>query len=476
MLCDVPSKVATQALDRNEKESHSPNPDLLLSFGFPKATIQPPLPTSMEHAEREVTILFTDISAYTDYVSRRGNIAAIELLHRHNELLRPVIDQYGGTFVKGTGDGLIAYFTDPRRAVEAAVVIYQRLSAFNLERREDEEIHIRAALHLGKAVLEEGEVIGAAVNTAARLVAICKRDQILVSEELHRRVRRSKHLNFLRVGRTKMQGLPDEQEVFAVSWELADFQEKKKSILLPGRAKPLIGPVLMAFLAAGLGIMLLGYSYLRWVRPPSTPPSSSQGNSAEARQLYELALQYELKADDEQAVEALQQAVALDSKFAEAHLELAFLYYDMQEGRLAKEHAAKAELASQGQPDQFTLKVKAFRAQLDGDYEKAVQLFGIVVDRYPQETDALFYLAEAAIRAGRLREAKSSLTRCVQVEPLNPYCNYGLLMMLVRDNKFDEVLHSYNALRERKVNYLWLDVPAGLAYWAKILSARPDKS
>ena len=110
---------------------------------------------SMSTVERGVVVLFTDIVGYTGFVSSKGSAAAMELLQQHNAIVKPVIEQFAGTFVKSTGDGIIAYLPDARQAVDTAVLIQQRLAAYNMGRKEDEEIHIRVGLHVGTAVMAD---------------------------------------------------------------------------------------------------------------------------------------------------------------------------------------------------------------------------------------------------------------------------------------------------------------------------------
>jgi class 3 adenylate cyclase/Tfp pilus assembly protein PilF len=420
------------------------------------------------HPEKRVVVLFTDISGYTEYVSTRGNIAAIELLNRHNALLRPVIEQYGGNFVKSTGDGLIAYFERPKEAVDAAVVIQQRLAAFNLERRENEEIHVRAALHEGTAVVEESEIIGSAVNIAARLVAACKRDQILISGDLYKKVRRARHLSFKKVGHVQLKGVPSVQDAHEVCWQLENFEEKKKFAFLEskGRAWARLGPALvMAVLVVTASAV--GYILVKRARTPNSTPLLLHTSSSEAKELYLLARDYQLRGDDEQSVAALEQAIAIDGNFAEAHLELGFLFYDMRELDSADQHVQKVEAMSESLPENLQLKARGLRALTSGDSMQAAQLFRLLADRYPKDTDALYYLAEAETDVGRLDQAELALESCLRVDGSNPYCNYQLMMLQVRSNEFDNVVQTHRSRQERGVKYIWLEEPMGLALWGK---------
>lgn len=182
--------------------------------------------------ERQVVVLFTDICGYTGTVATRGTTGAVDLLRKHHENMKPTLNQYSGVYVKSTGDGLIAYFEDPKFAVGAAAAIQQRLAAYNMDRKEDDEIHVRIGLELGAAIVEEGEILGHCVNYAARLVGICHPDQIVIGKQLHEKVRRIKNVSFKK-NRASFKGIPGPQEFFEVLWESADFDQLEKSTRLP---------------------------------------------------------------------------------------------------------------------------------------------------------------------------------------------------------------------------------------------------
>lgn len=183
--------------------------------------------------------------------------------------------------------------------------------------------------------------------------------------------------------------------------------------------------------------------------------------------MYELGREYALKGDDEQALAALNQAISVDANFAEAYLEAAFIYHDIEEEKKAKEYARRADElgASVGEP--FRLKTQGLLYELDGDLDRALQTYQLLVRRYPRDADAHLYLASVAMWMGRHDEARVSLLACLTIDPTNPYCHYNLMMLQIRRNEFDEVIAAYESLRRKGVEYPWFDEPVGVAYWGK---------
>jgi predicted ATPase len=117
-----------------------------------------------------VTFLFTDVEGSTrrweaDADGMRAALAA------HDEVLRTAIDGHGGFLFKHTGDGVVAAFTSPKSAVDAAVAAQHAL-----------ELPVRMGLATGEAELRDGDYFGAVLNRAARLMAAGHGGQILVAE------------------------------------------------------------------------------------------------------------------------------------------------------------------------------------------------------------------------------------------------------------------------------------------------------
>ena len=122
---------------------------------------------------RLATVLFTDIVGSTKRAAEIGDGAWRELLDRHDGLVRSCIERAGGRLVKTTGDGVLATFDGPGRALEASREI--STSAPDLD------LHVRAGLHAGEIEITADDIVGLAVHVAARVSALARPDEVLVS-------------------------------------------------------------------------------------------------------------------------------------------------------------------------------------------------------------------------------------------------------------------------------------------------------
>jgi class 3 adenylate cyclase len=123
-------------------------------------------------------IMFTDLVGSTDMSSRLGDHRALEVLRRHDEVVRDALTATGGREVKHTGDGILASFTHVSRAIEAAVRIQ---SVFRVDSQELAGVSLRVGISAGEPVAESNDIFGAAVSMAARICAHASPGQVLVS-------------------------------------------------------------------------------------------------------------------------------------------------------------------------------------------------------------------------------------------------------------------------------------------------------
>jgi class 3 adenylate cyclase len=119
------------------------------------------------------TVLFTDIVGSTQRAGKLGDRRWRELLNVHDELTRRLVEEFGGRLVKTTGDGILATFEGPGRAIRCAVAIRDELRGVGVQ--------LRAGLHTGEVELREDDVGGIAVHIAARVMAAASQGEILVS-------------------------------------------------------------------------------------------------------------------------------------------------------------------------------------------------------------------------------------------------------------------------------------------------------
>jgi pimeloyl-ACP methyl ester carboxylesterase/class 3 adenylate cyclase len=119
------------------------------------------------------TVLFTDIVDSTTRAMSAGDRSWRALLERHDDTARREIEHFGGNFVTRTGDGLLATFDGPGRAVRAAQTIIDSVKPLGLQ--------IRAGLHTGEIERRNDDVAGIGVHIGARICGLADPDEVLVS-------------------------------------------------------------------------------------------------------------------------------------------------------------------------------------------------------------------------------------------------------------------------------------------------------
>jgi class 3 adenylate cyclase len=119
------------------------------------------------------TVLFTDIVGSTEEAIRRGDSRWLDLLDSHNTVVGRELKRFGGREVKTVGDGFVATFDGPARAVHCAQAIAEGVRRLGLE--------TRAGVHTGEVELLDGDIGGVAVHIAARVGALAGPGEVLVS-------------------------------------------------------------------------------------------------------------------------------------------------------------------------------------------------------------------------------------------------------------------------------------------------------
>jgi class 3 adenylate cyclase len=159
-------------------------------------------------AERVLaTVLFTDIVASTDRAANLGDRAWRDLLDRHNAIVRDRLQQFRGREVKTVGDGFVATFDGPARAVRCAQEIVEGVDELGLD--------VRCGLHTGECELLDGDVGGIAVHIGARVGALARGGEVLVSSTVKDLVVGSE-LGFEDRGAHELRGVPGEWRLYAL--------------------------------------------------------------------------------------------------------------------------------------------------------------------------------------------------------------------------------------------------------------------
>jgi class 3 adenylate cyclase len=153
------------------------------------------------------TVLFTDIVGSTERAVALGDHAWRALLDDHDHLVRDRINRFRGRCVKTTGDGVLATFDGPGRAIRCAKAIRDDVHSIG--------IGIRAGLHSGEVELRGDDVGGIAVHIGARVAALAQPGQVLVSSTVKDLVAGS-GLSFSEAGEHTLKGVPGTWRLFAV--------------------------------------------------------------------------------------------------------------------------------------------------------------------------------------------------------------------------------------------------------------------
>jgi class 3 adenylate cyclase len=156
------------------------------------------------------TVLFTDIVGSTKHASELGDTRWREKLEEHDRITRGAVAAHGGTAIKSTGDGFLATFDGPARAVRCATELGEEVSRVGIE--------LRAGLHAGEVELMGDDVGGMAVHIGARIGALGGPGDVLVSSTVRDLVVGS-GIDFADRGEHDLKGVPGSWRVFAAVGE-----------------------------------------------------------------------------------------------------------------------------------------------------------------------------------------------------------------------------------------------------------------
>jgi class 3 adenylate cyclase len=154
------------------------------------------------------TVLFTDIVGSTDRACELGDRAWTQLLERHHEVVRAMLARYRGTEVDTAGDGFLATFDGPARAVKCAQAVCEAVRPLGLE--------VRAGCHTGEIELLGADVGGIAVHIGARVAALAGPFEVLVSSTVKDLVAGS-GLAFEDRGEHALKGVPEPWRLYIVA-------------------------------------------------------------------------------------------------------------------------------------------------------------------------------------------------------------------------------------------------------------------
>ena len=193
--------------------------DALLSPGVTRRLIgafagsdAPAFPAGSAADRILATVMFSDIVASTERAAEIGDRRWRDLLDRHDELVRSELVAHDGREIKTTGDGFLALFDAPARAIRCAVAIRDELRDVGLD--------VRIGLHSGEVELRGSDIGGIAVNIGARVAESGSGGEVVVSSTVRDLVTGS-GIEFADRGEHALKGVPDRWRLFAVAGVIA---------------------------------------------------------------------------------------------------------------------------------------------------------------------------------------------------------------------------------------------------------------
>ena len=154
-------------------------------------------------------IVFTDIAGFTK-LSSKNEPAALALLEKQRDLLKPLVKKNNGEWLKEIGDGLLLSFGTTRDAVDCAIEI-QHLT------KEIESLDLRIGIHQGEVVFQGSDVVGDDVNIASRIEPFAATGGIAISGRVNSSLKRDPDFETKYVGTPNLKGVDQELKVYCIT-------------------------------------------------------------------------------------------------------------------------------------------------------------------------------------------------------------------------------------------------------------------
>ena len=168
----------------------------------------------------DVAVLFADVSGSTKLYETVGDAEALKAIGRCLSLVRVACEGQGGRVVKTIGDEIMAVFPRADMAAEAAGEMQARISELPPVGRA--RLAIRVGFHFGPAIAVEGDVFGDSVNVAARMAALAKGEQVILSAETADALSPLMRARVREIDSLTVKGKQKEIGIFELIWQGAD--------------------------------------------------------------------------------------------------------------------------------------------------------------------------------------------------------------------------------------------------------------
>ena len=158
---------------------------------------------------RLAAVMFTDIFGYTALMAEDEELG-VQVRQRHRQLVRRLVESYGGDSIEAPGDETLSTFESALAAVSCALSVQEAL-------REDSQLRVRIGVHSGDVVFADGEVRGDGVNLAARIRPLAEPGGVVVTQEVQQSIRNQQGIRTEPLGEQELKNMGRPVSVYAVS-------------------------------------------------------------------------------------------------------------------------------------------------------------------------------------------------------------------------------------------------------------------
>jgi adenylate cyclase len=166
---------------------------------------------------RLAAIFAADVAGYSRLVGADEEGTLARLTSHRRELIEPKIAEHQGRLVKTTGDGVLAEFASPVKAVRCAIDVQHGMAARNADIPEGKRIEFRIGINLGDVVVEDGDIFGDGVNVAARLENIAEPGTVFISRTVRDFVTDAAELALEDLGERELKNIAKPVQVFRIA-------------------------------------------------------------------------------------------------------------------------------------------------------------------------------------------------------------------------------------------------------------------
>ena len=176
---------------------------------------------------KSAAIMFTDIAGYTDAMSKSEQ-KALEMLRKKRSIIKPLIDNHKGTYVKEIGDGTLSYFASGYNASSCAKELQREIKK--------DDLNIRVGIHIGDIIFDDDDVYGDGVNIASRIESLAPVGGILISKNVYDELINKDDFEGIHLGLQSLKGVGRLVDIYAIKDEhlvvpkLQDYKETQVKV------------------------------------------------------------------------------------------------------------------------------------------------------------------------------------------------------------------------------------------------------